>query len=67
MGAESKNFNILLNINGQRADFSKKFRGEVSNCHDCQVLRGKMPLIPHGLKELLIFLRDISILERVSI
>lgn len=56
-GGESKNINILLNIKGQGADFGKEFQREVSNCHDCQVLRGKMPLIPGGLKALLIFLR----------
>lgn len=64
---ESKNINNSLNINDQGADFSKKFPGEVSNCCNCQVLRGKMPLIPSGLKILLVFLKDISILERVSV
>lgn len=66
LGAEFNYVNILLNINGQGADFGKEFQGEVSNCHDCQVLRGKMPLIPSGLKALPIFLRDISTLERIS-
>lgn len=66
-GDRMKSITILLNINGQGADFSKKFQAEVSNCHGCQVLRVKMPLIPSGLKALLIFLRDISTLERVSI
>lgn len=65
-GDRIKSITILLNINGQGADFRKKFQAEVSNCHDCQVLRSKMPLIPTGLKALLIFLRDISTLERVS-
>lgn len=67
MGAKSQNINILLNINGQRADFAKTFQGEVSNCHDCHLLRGKVSLIPSGLKALLVFLRDISNLERLSV
>lgn len=67
LGAEFKNINILLNINCQGAFFGKEFQGEVSNDNHCQVLRGKMPLIPSRLKALLIFLRDISTLERGSI
>lgn len=65
--AESKNINILLNINGQGADLNKKFVGELSNFSYCQVVRGKMPLIPSRVKALLILLQNISILERVSV
>lgn len=67
LGIEPKNINILLNINGQGADLNKKFVGELSNYSDCQVVRGKMPLIPSRVKALLILLWDISILERVSV
>lgn len=66
LGAEFKNINILLNINCQGAFFGKEFQGGVSDSNHCQVLRGKMPLIPSRLKALLIFLRDISTLERGS-
>lgn len=65
-GAEFKNINILLNINCQGAYFGKDFQGEVLNGTHCRILRGKMPLIPSRLKALLIFLRDISALERAS-
>lgn len=66
-GDRIKSITTLLNINGQGADFINKFQAEVSNCHGCKVLKGKMPLIPGGLKALLIFLRGISILKSVSV